>query len=121
MNGYPATRELDTSEVSVRQSALGLKDWFHYDHREEQSDNRDDGLSVKVNTHTNVSICFCDLRDRCYFLPGLLIMNALTTIAFGCTPTGIMVRSEYSVGSSLRGRRFWITVTSPACVSSTSR
>jgi hypothetical protein len=37
---------------------------------------------------------------------GLLTMNAFTAIAFGCTPTGIMVSSEYSVGSSFRGVRF---------------
>ena len=51
-----------------------------------------------------------------------LAMNAFTTIAFGCMPTGISVSSEYSVVSSVRGAvRFWITVTSPDCVSSTSR
>ncbi len=33
-------------------------------------------------------------------------MNAFTTIAFGCTPTGISVSSEYSVVSSLRGFAF---------------
>jgi len=33
-------------------------------------------------------------------------MNVFTTIAFGCTPTGIIVNSEYSLGSSFRGLRF---------------
>ena len=34
-------------------------------------------------------------------------MNAFTTIAFGCTPTGISVSSEYSdVSSVRRGLRF---------------
>ena len=56
-----------------------------------------------------------------YFLVPSVIINALTTIAFGCIPTGIRVSSEYSVGSSFRGLRFWMTVTSPDCVSSTSR
>ena len=32
--------------------------------------------------------------------------NALTTMFRGCTPTGIMVKSEYSLGSSFRGLRF---------------
>ena len=34
-----------------------------------------------------------------YFLLALLIRKAFTTIAFGCMPTGIRVRSEYSVVS----------------------
>ena len=48
-------------------------------------------------------------------------MNVFTTIAFGCMPTGISVNSEYSLGSSLRGLRFWITLTSPDSVPTTSR
>ena len=56
-------------------------------------------------------------RDSAYFVA----RKVFTTIAFGCTPTGISVSSEYSLGSSLRGLRFWITVTSPDSVPSTSR
>src|ERR1700741_333975 len=59
--------------------------------------------------------------ESAYFRTGPFSMNAFTTILFGCTPTGIMVSREYSLGSSLRGLRFWITVTSPDCESSTSR
>jgi hypothetical protein len=45
-------------------------------------------------------------RRNPYRFPGPVLINAFTTIPFGCTPTGIMVNSEYSVGSSLRGVRF---------------
>jgi len=58
-------------------------------------------------------------RDIGYFFA--FAMNALITMALGCMPTGIRVSSEYSVGSSFRGVRFWITVTSPDSVSRTSR
>jgi hypothetical protein len=46
------------------------------------------------------------LRCRNYFLAALPTVNAFTTIPFGCTPTGIIVNNEYSVGSSFRGERF---------------
>src|SRR5882762_11383688 len=36
-----------------------------------------------------------------YFRTGPVNRNDLTTMLFGCTPTGIMVSREYSVGSSL--------------------
>ena len=43
----PAIRELDTSEASLRHGGLGLKDWFHYDHRKKQSYKRENRLCVK--------------------------------------------------------------------------
>ena len=36
----------------------------------------------------------------------LVAIKVFTTMAFGCTPTGINVSREYSLGSSLRGLRF---------------
>lgn len=51
----PAIRELDTSEVSLRHGGLGLKDWVQCDHRKQSSDERDDRLRVKVNTHVSTS------------------------------------------------------------------
>jgi hypothetical protein len=42
----PAIRELNTGEGSLRQGGLGLKDWFHYDHRQKQNDEREDRLCV---------------------------------------------------------------------------
>ena len=33
-------------------------------------------------------------------------MNAFTTTLFGCTPAGIIVSKEYSLGSSFRHLRF---------------
>ncbi len=42
----------------------------------------------------------------CYFLAAPPTINAFTTIPFGCMPTGIIVSSEYSVGSSFRAVRF---------------
>jgi len=65
-------------------------------------------------------ILICSLFAT-YFTAAPVIMNDFTTILFGWTPTGIIVSREYSLGSSLRGRRFWITVTSPDCESTTSR
>ena len=52
---------------------------------------------------------------------GLASRNDLTTMLLGCTPTGIIVSREYSVGSSLVGLRFWMTLTSPDREFSTSR
>jgi hypothetical protein len=69
------------------------------------------------NTSSRPISCFLAI----YFFAIGRTMNAFTTMALGCIPTGIMVSSEYSEGSSLRGVRFWITVTSPAWVSSTRR
>jgi hypothetical protein len=54
----PAIRELDTGEVSIRQSGLGLKDWFHYDYRKKQSDDCEDSLRIKVNAHVSNSNLF---------------------------------------------------------------
>jgi hypothetical protein len=42
----PAIRELNTGEASICQGGLGLKDWFHYDHRQKQNDEREDRLRV---------------------------------------------------------------------------
>jgi hypothetical protein len=42
----------------------------------------------------------------CYFLTAPPTINDFTTIPLGCMPTGIIVSSEYSVGSSLRAVRF---------------
>ena len=42
------------------------------------------------------------ITERFYFVA----MKVFTTMAFGCTPTGIRVSKEYSLGSSLRGLRF---------------
>jgi hypothetical protein len=48
--------------------------------------------------------------------------NDFTTTLLGCTPTGIMVSTEYSPGSNFFfGVRFWITVTSPEPEFRTSR
>jgi hypothetical protein len=54
----PAIRELETAEGSVRHGGLGLKDWFQYDHRKKQSDEGEDRLCVKVNTHVRPPILF---------------------------------------------------------------
>jgi hypothetical protein len=52
----PAIRELDTGVVSIiRHGGLGLKDWFQYDYRKKQSDDCEDRLCVKVNSHVNTS------------------------------------------------------------------
>ena len=56
-----------------------------------------------------------------YFWGGLASTNDFTTILFGCTPAGIMVSREYSLGSSRVDFRFWITVMSPDSEFSTSR
>jgi hypothetical protein len=42
----PAIRELNTGEASIRQGGLGLKDWFHYDHRQKQNDERENHLCI---------------------------------------------------------------------------
>lgn len=54
-----AIRELDTREGPVRHGALGLKDWFQYDHRKKQGDEREDRLGIQVNAHVSVSNLFC--------------------------------------------------------------
>jgi hypothetical protein len=54
----PAIRELDTGEASGRQSGLGLKDWFHRDHRKKHSDDCEDSLRIKVNAHVMHSNLF---------------------------------------------------------------
>jgi len=54
----PAVRELDTAVGPVRHGGLGLKDWFQYDHRKKQSDEREDHLRVKVNAHVRPPICY---------------------------------------------------------------
>jgi hypothetical protein len=54
----PAIRELDTAVGSVRHGGLGLKDWFHYDHRKQQSDDCEDNLRVKVNAHVRPPVYF---------------------------------------------------------------
>jgi hypothetical protein len=54
----PAVRELDPGKASGRQSALGLKDWFHYDHRKKHGDDREDSLRIKVNAHVSNSNLF---------------------------------------------------------------
>jgi hypothetical protein len=51
----PAIRELDVVEVPRRHGGLGLKDWFEYDRRKKQSDEREDRLRVKVNAHVRAS------------------------------------------------------------------
>jgi hypothetical protein len=51
----PAIRELDSDVLSVGHRGLGLKEWFQCDHREKQSDDREDRLRVKVNAHANAS------------------------------------------------------------------
>jgi hypothetical protein len=51
----PAIGELDTGVSSLRQGGLRLKEWFQRDHREKQSDERNDGLRVKVNAHVSAS------------------------------------------------------------------
>jgi hypothetical protein len=51
----PAIRELDSGVPSLRHGRLGLKEWFHYDHRKKQSDDCEDRLRVKVNAHANAS------------------------------------------------------------------
>ena len=43
----PAIRELESRVLSLRHSGLGLKDWFHYDHRKKQNDECEDRLRVK--------------------------------------------------------------------------
>ena len=48
--------------------------------------------------------------------------NDLTTIWFGCMPTGMIVSREYSEGSNFFfGCRFWITARSPEPESSTNK
>jgi len=51
----PAIRELDSGVLSLRHSALGLKDWFHYDHHKKQNDECEDRLRVQVNAHVGAS------------------------------------------------------------------
>jgi hypothetical protein len=56
-----AVRELDTGVASLCQGGLGLKEWFQGEHREKQSDDRENRLCVKVNAHVSVS-CFPQIR-----------------------------------------------------------
>jgi hypothetical protein len=58
----PAVRELDTGVASLRHGGLRLKDWFQYEHRKKQSDDGDDCLCIKVNTHVSASILSVDFR-----------------------------------------------------------
>jgi hypothetical protein len=45
----PAIRELETDVLSLGHGGLGLKDWFHYDHRKKQSDECEDRLNAHVS------------------------------------------------------------------------
>jgi hypothetical protein len=54
----PAVRELDTAEASIRFSGLGLKKWFQGDHRQQQCNDCENGLGVKVNAHVSTSLKF---------------------------------------------------------------
>jgi hypothetical protein len=54
----PAVRELDTGVASLRHGGLGLKEWFQGEHRQKQSDDREDRLCVKVNAHVSASKVF---------------------------------------------------------------
>jgi hypothetical protein len=70
-----AIRELDTGEVSLRHDAMGLKNWFQCEHREKQSDEREDRLCVKVNAHVSASNLFsADLRD----VPNMAVLSPST-------------------------------------------
>jgi len=60
----PAKRELDTGVVSLRHCGLGLKNWFQCEHREKQSDEREDRLCVKVNAHVSASNLFPHFAGR---------------------------------------------------------
>jgi hypothetical protein len=51
----PAIRELDRGVLSLRHSGLGLKHWFHCDHRKKQNDECEDRLRVQVNAHMSAS------------------------------------------------------------------
>jgi uncharacterized protein (DUF1810 family) len=57
-----AIRELDTGEASLRHYGLGLKNWFQYEHRKKQNDEREDRLCVKVNAHVSASNLFTAFR-----------------------------------------------------------
>jgi hypothetical protein len=67
----------------------------------------DSGFRARIRTTMVECRLFLDRRfSTRYFLLPALAMNVFTTIAFGCTPTGISVSNEYSVGSSFRALRF---------------
>jgi hypothetical protein len=57
-----AIRELDTGEVSLRHYGLGMKNWLEYEHRKEQSDERENRLCVEVNAHVSASNLFTAFR-----------------------------------------------------------
>jgi hypothetical protein len=46
-----AVPELDTGEAALRHDGLGVKDGLHDEHREKQSDAREDRLCIKVSAH----------------------------------------------------------------------
>jgi hypothetical protein len=57
-----AIRELDTGEVSLRHYGLGMKNWLEYEHRKEQSDERENRLCVKINAHVSAPNLFTAFR-----------------------------------------------------------
>ena len=48
-----AIRELDAGVGTLRHNGLGLNDWFQYEHRKKQSDEREDRFRVKVKAHVS--------------------------------------------------------------------
>ena len=50
-----AVRELDTGVGALRHDGLRLKNRFQCEHRQKQSDEREDRLCVKVNAHGSAS------------------------------------------------------------------